>query len=413
MEKQNKTAEYDSADCGDSGELMNIRNFGAESSERNGIIIRTSIIGIASNLLLAAFKAAIGIIANSVSVVLDAVNNVSDAASSIITIIGTKLAGKSPDREHPFGHGRAEYISSMVISALVLYAGITSLVESVKKIIKPETPDYSFLSLVIIAVAVAVKIFLGLYVSSKGRKAKSDSLENSGRDALNDSIISGATLAAALIYTVWNISLESYLAAVISIVIIKSGIDMIKDTFSKILGERADAELAQEIKNTVCGFDGVTGAYDLILNNYGPDKFNGSIHIEIPDTYTADEIDELLRQITVKVYQKHNVILTAIGVYSLNTKDKKAIEMREKIKDELTKEEYVLQMHGFYVNETSKTIRFDLIISFDAPDRLAVYETAVKKAQSLYPDYKFEITLDSDFSEPEHVKEKGTKKKKR
>lgn len=369
------------------------------SLSRDKIIVRTSITGIIANVLLAAFKAVVGAIAGSIAIVLDAVNNISDAASSLITIIGTKLAAKEPDRKHPFGYGRVEYLSAMIISVIVLYAGITSLIESVKKIIEPETPDYSAVTLIIVAAAVLVKIFLGRYVKKTGERVNSDSLINSGKDAVLDSVISASTLVAAVIFLLTGLSLEAWLGAVISIIIIKSGIEMLRETLSEILGERADAELAREIKKTVVSFPEVSGAYDLVLNNYGPDNYNGSIHIEVPDTLSASELDELIRSITMKVYLEQNVILTAIGVYSLNTKDEKAVEMRNAISSLVLSKEHVLQMHGFYVNEEKKTIRFDVIVSFDAKDRRAVYEEICSEVAALYPDYSLEIVLDTDFSE--------------
>jgi len=370
-----------------------------QGQSRDKIIVRTSVIGILANFFLAALKAVIGLLTSSIAIVMDAVNNISDAASSLITIIGTKLAGKAPDRKHPFGHGRAEYLSAMVISIIVLYAGITSLVESVKKIIHPDTPSYSYVSLIIIAVAVLVKVVLGLYVRKTGVKVNSDSLVNSGKDALLDAIISASTLAAAIIFMLTKLSLEAWLGAVISLLIIKSGIEMLRETLSRILGERADADLARGIKETVLSFPNVTGAYDLVLNNYGPDTYNGSIHIEVPDTFSASELDELIRSITVKVYTEHHVLLTAVGVYSVNTKDPHVAEMREQIRKVVMGTEHVLQMHGFYVNEERKTIRFDVIVSFDAADRHAVYADVCRKVSEIYPDYALEIALDTDFTE--------------
>ena len=371
----------------------------AQEGQRNKTIIRTSFIGIGANLLLAAFKAAVGLISNSIAVVLDAVNNLSDAASSVITIVGTKLAGREPDKKHPFGYGRIEYLSAMIISLIVLYAGITSFTESVKKIIAPETPDYSWVTLTVIAAGVLVKIFLGRYVKGVGKRVNSDSLVNSGEDARLDAVISAATLAAAGIYLAFGLSLEAWLGAVISIIIIKSGVEMLRDTLSKILGERADAELARDIKRTVCSFPGVSGAYDLILHNYGPDAYNGSVHIEVPDTYSADELDELIREITLEVLKEHHVILTAVGVYSVNTKDARVVEIRQKIRDCVFAHDHILQMHGFYLNEEKKTIRFDVIVSFDAPDRRAVYAQVVQDVQKLYPDYQLMVAMDTDFSE--------------
>ena len=369
------------------------------SLSRDKIIVRTSITGIAANVLLAAFKAVVGAISGSIAIVLDAVNNISDAASSLITIIGTKLASREPDKKHPFGYGRVEYLSAMIISVIVLYAGITSLVESVKKIIEPETPDYSAVTLIIVAAAVLVKIFLGRYVKKTGERVNSDSLINSGKDAVLDSVISASTLVAAVIFLLTGLSLEAWLGSVISVIIIKSGIEMLRETLSEILGERADISLAKEIKKTVLSFPEVSGAYDLVLHNYGPDNYNGSIHIEVPDTLSAAELDELIRAVTTKVYLEQNVILTAIGVYSLNTKDEKAVGMRNEISSLVLSKEHVLQMHGFYVNEEKKTIRFDVIVSFDAKDRRAVYDEICSEVAALYPDYSLEIVLDTDFSE--------------
>ena len=194
-----------------------MEDFKSDAAQRQKIIIRTSITGIAANILLAAFKVTVGLLSHSIAIVLDAVNNLSDALSSVITIVGARLAGREPDKKHPFGHGRVEYLSSLGIAGIVLYAGITSLVESVKKIIHPETPDYSIASLVIVGVAVVVKILLGFYVRTTGEKVNSDSLVNSGKDALMDSVISTATLIAALIFTFAHISLEAYLGALISL----------------------------------------------------------------------------------------------------------------------------------------------------------------------------------------------------
>lgn len=370
-----------------------------EQTSRDAVIVRTSVVGILANVFLAAFKAFVGLTANSIAVVMDALNNLSDAASSVITIVGTKLAGKEPDRKHPFGYGRIEYLSAMLIAMLVLYAGVTALVESVKKIISPETPDYSAVSLIIVAAAVAVKIVLGRYVKRVGEKVNSDSLVHSGEDAVLDSVISASTLAAAGIYLIFGLSLEAWLGALIALVIVKSGVEMLRDTLSKILGERADAQLVRELKKTVNAFPGVNGAYDLVLHNYGPDAYNGSVHIEVPDTLSADELDRLIRKITAEVYRRHNVILTAIGVYSLNTKDEEAAAIRNAVSKLVTAQPYVMQMHGFYLDEEEKSMRFDIVVSFDAPDRRQVHAAVCEAVGREFPDYTLQVAMDMDFSE--------------
>lgn len=370
-----------------------------KETSREKTIIKTSIIGIAANVFLAAFKAVIGLMTRSIAIVLDAVNNISDAGSSLITIIGTKLAGREPDKKHPFGYGRTEYLSALIISVIVLYAGITSFTESVKQIIHPETPDYTTVSLIIVAAAAIVKILLGRYVKSVGVRVNSDSLINSGQDALLDSVISVSTLAAAIIFIAFHISLEAWLGVIISGVIIKSGIEMLKETISRILGESNDAELARDIYKTVESFKDVQGAYDLVMNNYGPDNWNGSIHIEVPDTYSAGRLDQLIREITMKVLKEHHVILTAVSVYSVNTKDPEVIETLQKVREIVFSHEHVKQLHGFYLLKEEKIMRFDIVISFDAKDRRSVYREVVNDVKNTFPEYRLQVAMDTDFSE--------------
>ncbi len=366
---------------------------------RDKIIVRTSIIGILANAFLAAFKAFVGVVTGSIAVTLDAVNNLSDALSSVITIFGTKLASKKPDKKHPFGHGRVEYLTAAIISVIVLYAGVTSLVESIKKILHPETPEYTTASLVIIAVAVVVKIILGSYVKSVGEKVKSDSLIASGQDAKLDSIISASTLVAAGIFLLFHVSLEAWLGAIISLVIIKSGIEMLSDTLSQILGRRAEPELARGVKETVCSFPEVLGAYDLILHDYGPDYYIGSVHIEVPDVTTADQLDLLERRIAQKVYEEKGVLLTGVSVYAKNTKNDAAARIHDEIRRAVMAHDYVLQMHGFYLNEAEKNIQFDVVLDFAAPDAKALFEEILAEAQAIAPGYQIIATPDQDITD--------------
>ena len=371
----------------------------SETENRSKIIVRTSVIGIMANIFLAAFKAGIGLISHSIAITLDAVNNLSDALSSVITIVGTKLAGRESDKKHPFGYGRIEYLSSLIIAVIVLYAGITSFVESFKKIITPTAPEYSAASLVIVGVAVLVKIGLGMYVKKTGETVNSDSLVNSGKDALLDSVISSATLVAALVYVFSGLSLEALLGAVISLVIMKAGFEMLSETVSKLLGEPGDVELVREIKKTVCAFPEVKGAYDLILHNYGPDNYNGSIHVELEDSCSINRLDELNREIMMAVLQKHHVLLTAVGVYAIDTKDPEIAEIRGEISKRVLAHKHVKQIHGFFCNRTEKTVRFDVVISFDADSRQAVLEEIRSDLAQAYPDHSFSIAMDMDYGE--------------
>ena len=364
---------------------------------RDRVIIRTSVVGIVANVFLAAFKAAVGLLSNSIAVVLDAVNNLSDALSSVVTIIGTRLASRKPDKKHPLGHGRIEYLSTMIVAAIVLYAGITSGVESVKKIIRPETADYSTASLVIIASAVLVKILLGRYVRAMGKKVNSGALVASGSDAMFDAVLSASVLASALIYILWGLSLEAWVGAVISAFIIKSGVEMLLDAADEILGKRVDREFLSDIRKTICEDEAVHGAYDLILHSYGPEKYVGSVHVEIPDTMTAEEIDLMERRIAENVYREHGVTLAGIGIYSMNTQNDAIRTMRTNVTRIVMAHEGVLQMHGFYADTEKKTMNLDVILDFALDDRRAVFEQIREELQTAYPDYKLCMTMDIDI----------------
>ena len=369
-----------------------------KEQSRDKVIIRTSIIGILTNVFLASFKAVIGLISNSIAVTLDAVNNLSDALSSIITIVGTKLAGKLPDKKHPLGHGRIEYLSSMIVSGIVLYAGITSTVESVKKIIHPEKPDYSVISLVFITVAVIVKIILGRYLKTKGEQVNSGSLIASGSDAMFDAILSASVLASAIIFMLSGFSLEAHVGLIISGFIIKAGIEMMIETINDILGVRVDKEKTDKIKNLLTEEPYVRGAYDLIMYNYGPDKYFASVHLELPDTMTAREIDKLTRKLEKKVYKETGVVLAGVGLYSYNTGNDEASEIQKDVRERVMSHDWAIQLHGFYIEVERKEITFDVVMSFDIKpnEGIKIIYDEIKEA---YPEYDIQIRPDVDVSE--------------
>lgn len=364
---------------------------------RDQIIIKTSVIGILANVLLASFKAVVGLLSSSIAIVLDAVNNLSDALSSLITIIGTKLSKKAPDKKHPLGYGRIEYLSATLISMIIIYAGISAFIESFKSILDPTTPSYSYISLIIVAVAILVKILLGTYVRKTGERINSDSLVASGKDALFDSIISSSTLVAAIIYLLTKISLEAYLGLIISIIIIKAGFEMLLDTISEILGERVDSDLAKAVKGTIKSFPEVLGVYDLVVHNYGPEKLLGSAHIEISDKLSIIDLDNLEREITNKVNKENNVIITGLSIYVSNTNDEKAVSIFNKIKEITANYEDILEVHGFFMKDDS--INFDMIIDLNSKNRHQIYEEVNQKVKELYPEYKVSIILDTDISD--------------
>ena len=368
-------------------------------SSRDQQIVRTSYVGIGGNVLLAALKAAIGVLTGSIAIALDAVNNLSDALSSLITIIGTKLASRPANRKHPFGYGRVEYLSAIIISAIVLTAGLTSLRESIVAIIHPSTPSYDLVSIVVLAIAVVVKVALGRYFIAAGKRLSSDSLIASGTDATMDAVISTATVVAAILYLTLGISIEAWIGAIISVVIIKSGFEMLSETLSKVLGERADSDLSRAIKETVESVDGVDGAYDLFLNDYGPERMQGSIHIAVNEAMTAAQIDSITKKIQEKVLRECGVIMVAVGIYAANDADSEAGQMRARIASMVWSHEHVKEMHGFYVDEQTKVVRFDVVVGFEDPDRSGTRDAIQRECEEAFPGYRFMIFLDSDVSD--------------
>lgn len=371
------------------------------NNQRTKQIMRASTVGIIVNAFLALFKIAVGLITSAISITMDGVNNLSDAGSSLITMVGAALAAKPADRKHPFGYGRMEYLSSLVIAGIILYAGITAVVESIKTIINPVQPEYSALTLTIIIVAVAVKLGLALYTLAVGKKTDSDALTASGKDAMSDVIVSTSTIIAAIIYVFSGLSLEAYLGVVISLVIVKAGLEVMSETVSKILGEQADAGLVIAVKKTINSFEQVRGAYDLVLNNYGPGDYMASVHVEVDEKLNAAELDGLSRRIMEKVQKEHKVYLSAVGFYSANDTDPQIVKMRKEVAEIVTAMEYVIAMHGFYVDFEEKHLRFDIVISLDTKERRKIYDNVCKAVSEHFPEYDLVVGFDIDFNEVE------------
>jgi len=366
--------------------------------DRQKTIIRTSVIGILANFGLAASKAGVGLLANSIAMILDAVNNLTDALSSIVTIIGVKLGSKKPDKEHPLGHGRLEYISALVVSAIIIYAGVTSLIESVKTILEPKSPEHNVLSLIVLGAAIAVKIVLGLYVSHMGKEWNSGALEASGKDALFDALISGSVLVSTILYMTQGFLIEPYVGVFISCIIIKAGVDMIRDTADDIVGRRISPELAKKVKKLITEEPEVLGAYDLFITDYGPNKNMGSVHIELPHHMTVEEVDVLTRRLQEKVAAETGIILTGIGVYSSDRDHTEMEEMHREIAEIVMRHDFALQMHGFHADIDNKEVRFDVVMSFDV-DHDEALKLIEKEMKERYPDYEFKIVADNDISD--------------
>lgn len=364
-------------------------------------IIKTSIIGIIANFFLVGFKAFVGFMANSISIIMDAVNNFTDSLSSIITIVGTKLSNKKPNKNHPYGYGRIEYISSMLIAGLIIYAAISAIVESIKSIINHfqtgDMPQFEIYSIIIIALAIVVKVVIGLYFKKKGQAIDSESLIASGNDALFDAILSTATLVGMIIAKFVGIYVEGYLGIVIGIFIFRTGMETLLSSLSSIIGHRYEKEYIENMKEDILKIDHVLGAYDLILHSYGHNKNIGSVHIGVDEKLTAKDIQYIERQIFNIMYHKYHAIMT-VGVYAENITDEYVKTKYQQVADLTIHHETILQTHGFYYDEENKKIYFDLVISFDEADPEGLIEHIQKEVEDENPGFTVIINYDQDFS---------------
>ena len=364
-------------------------------------IVKTSIIGIIGNIFLVGFKAFVGILAGSISIIMDAVNNFTDALSSIITIIGTKLSGKKPNKKHPYGYGRIEYITSTLIAMLILFAGAMAIYESFKSIVdyfdNGTMPQFEVYSIIIIASAIFIKVLIGLFFRFKGKKIDSNALKASGLDALFDSILSTSTLIGMLVAKYLDFYIEGYLGILIGAFIIKSGFEILKEALSSMIGDRFDKDFVNEIKSQIMSIEGVLGCYDLILNSYGHNKNIGSVHIGVSDKLTAKEIQLIERNISSLMYSKYNTIMT-VGIYAENYSDEFTNNIYQIILKIIKEYKDVLQIHGFYIDNDCKTIYYDLVISFDDINPNDTIDRIKEETINKVSDYNVIINYDQDFS---------------
>lgn len=375
---------------------------------REHAIIKTSLIGVAANVVLVGFKMLVGLLSGSIAIILDAVNNLTDVLSSIVTIIGAKLAARRPDAGHPYGHGRIEYIATLVVGLIIFSTGLMALTESIPKIIHPELADYSLATIVVIVSAIFVKLFLGLYVKKSGQRLESSSLIASGVDALFDAVLSFATLIGIIITLVFQISIDGILGALIALLILKTSLEILREASNDILGCAADRELTQRLREFICSFDQVSGAYDLMLHSYGPSGLFGSVEIQIPDQLTASEIHRLTFTIAHQALELFHVRLT-IGICADNSHESHHREIREFLERLISERTDVRELHGLYIDDQEKVIHFDLI-SLSSFSTQASVESEISSALTAkFPDYQVSILfdLDPDFKSSNPKKLKG------
>lgn len=365
------------------------------NTERHTCIIRTSAIGIGANFLLGFFKIIFGLLSGSVAIITDAIGNFTDALASIVIIVGTVFANKSPDPTHPYGYGRFEHIVTSIISLIVLYAGIEAIRETIEALLHPEAPHYSASALFILILSIIIKLIYGTYTKKRAEHVDSPALEASGSEAVHHALISILTLLSAIVTTFTGIHLEALASGVIGVFIIIEGIHLLKDALSELLGQSVSQEKAQAICKVINSFPEVHGAYDLHLHDYGVDRLEGSVHIAVNDTMSIHEFDTLSRRIFKEVRKRENVLLYGIGLYSVNT-DTKAMEChtRDDIIDYISSLDHVRNVHGYYFDPQTNEITFDVGVDFSVKSLKDYYHQISTHLKKLYPGIQFNIVVE-------------------
>ena len=363
-----------------------------------------SVVGIFCNVLLFSVKLTIGLILSSLAVTADAFNNLSDAASSIISFIGVKMAGKPADAEHPFGHGRIEYIAALIVSFLVIEVGFTFFKSSISKILHPEEISFDLVPFVILILSILVKLWMAFFNNKLGKRIDSKVMLATAADSLGDVITTSATVLSIIICHFTSINVDAIAGLIVSAIVIWSGISIAKDTLEPLIGERVPAELYQKITDIVESYDGIVGTHDLIVHNYGPNRSMATIHAEVPNDINIDVSHEIIDKIERDVKKDLNILLV-IHMDPVEMRDEEVLSLREKTSRIVHALDPELNFHYFRVlkENEQRNLIFDLVIpdSYSEKDANRVMHQLVSLLHEMDGNVECIITLDRSFEAPE------------
>lgn len=367
-----------------------------EPDSREGTVVTVSGLNILVNLIFAAIKVVIGLAVSSIAIVSEGVNNATDSATSLITIVGTKLSAKHPTEKHPFGFGRIEYLTSLLISVLILFTGAELMESSVKRIFAPQEMSISYVTMAIIAVSALVKLALGLYTIKEGRRVDSSSLVALGTECRSDSVVSVITLVTALVFLVFHVSLDAYAGIIMSLIVLKAGFEVLKETLSDILGQAGEKELAQELYRIIRAEPLVLNAADMMLHNYGPDAYSGSVNVEIDHSKTVGEVYAALHELQLRImHEKH--ITMVFGIYAVDRDHAQIRQLREQVAAFVREQKHVTSYHALYIHPNGKDLSVDLVVDYDLADWEQLRRAFTDYIASLYPDKHLELVIETNY----------------
>ena len=369
-------------------------------SVRTAYGVLASIVGIFCNVFLFVVKFVVGFILHSVSVTADAFNNLSDAGSSIISFVGVKMAEKPADRDHPFGHGRIEYIAALVVSFLVLEVGFTFLKDSIGKIQTPETLNFQTVSVVILILSIAVKLWLGLFNRKLGEKINSKVMMAVFADSMGDVITTGATILSLIFFRLTGINIDGIVGVGVALVVMWAGVGIARDTLEPLIGEAIDPEVYEEIKSFVESYDGIEGTHDLIVHNYGPGRSMASIHAEVPNDVDIEQSHEIIDRIERDTAKKLGIFLV-IHMDPVEMKDQRVLQIRDRAVQILRELDPACSIHDFRVVHGEKQINliFDMVIpiEYDEKMRAELPQKLAERLKKEDPRYECVITAEYDY----------------
>lgn len=367
-----------------------------DPSTRQGVVMTTSAVGIIVNVLLASVKVAIGVLANSIAVISEGINNATDSLSSVITMVGAKLSNKRPTKKHPFGYGRIEYITSLIIAGLIIATAVELLKSSIKLIIEPQDLTVNTLTLIIIAASALVKLWLAWYTIKKGKQVNSGILVAMGTDSRNDCIVSAVTIVSALIFIIFNLSVDAYAGIITSLFIFKAGFDILKDTLANLLGQPVEKETADELYSIIRSTPGVLNAADMILHNYGPDRYSGSVNIEMDHQMTVEQLYATIHKLQLDIMHQKGITMV-FGIYAVDRDHSEIKQMRQQIANYVRGKEHVISYHALYLEPQTNVIYVDLVVDYELKDWNRLRTDFTEYMHGLYPDNKIELTIETEY----------------
>ena len=369
---------------------------GLSTSERKKLILKTSLAGIAVNILISATKIIIGISVSSMAVISEGINNAADAGSSVLTFAGTKLAGKAPDEKHPFGYGRIEYLTSIVVGVMILIAGSEILQESVRAVLHPSEMNVSAVMLFAVAAAAAAKLALETFTVKVGRRTGAASLTAVGEESRHDALFSVLTIGSALLYLYKGIMLDGYISIFFSLTVIRIGVLTLKDAVSELLGRPGQKELADRLYAEIRKTDGIINAADMMLHNYGPDAWSGSVNIEVDHSHTIGEVYSFVHKLQLRIMHEYNVTMV-FGIYAIDNDHEEIRCLRCCIAEFVRNYEHLKSYHALYFESDTGIIYCDFVVDYKLKDREQLDTDFKAYMAEHYPGHPVELTIETDY----------------